>query len=68
MTSILFGIVRICRPDSNTIIFKTKNFINSFVPFLESTSYFKHFEKKDDCHSYFIPEITDCQRLGLTTL
>ena len=25
-----------------------------FVPFLESTSNFKDFEEKDDCHSYFI--------------
>ena len=35
-----------------------------FVPFLECTSNFKHFEKKDDRHSYFILEITDCERLG----
>ena len=34
------------------------------VPFLESTSNFKHFEKKDDRHSYFISEVTDCERLG----
>ena len=35
-----------------------------FVQFLESTSNFQHFEKKDDRHSYFISEITDCERLG----
>ena len=34
------------------------------VPFLESRSNFKHFEKEDDCHSYFISEITDRQRPG----
>ena len=34
------------------------------VPFLESTSNFKHFEKKYDRHSYFISEITECERLG----
>ena len=29
---------------------KRKKFSEFFVPFLESTSNFKHFEKKDDCH------------------
>ena len=38
-------------------------FSEFLVSFLESTSNFKHFEKKDDCHSYFISEITDCERL-----
>ena len=41
-----------------------KIFSDFLVPFLESTSNFKHFEKKDDRHSYFISEITDCERLG----
>ena len=30
---------------------KQKTFSEFFVPFLESTSNFKHFQKKDDCHS-----------------
>ena len=30
---------------------KQKSFSKFFVPFLESTSNFNHFEKKDDCHS-----------------
>ena len=30
---------------------KRKIFSEFFVPFLETTSHFKHFEKKDDCHS-----------------
>ena len=34
-----------------------------FVPFLDSTSNFEHFERKDDCHSYCICEITDCENL-----
>ena len=38
-------------------------FSDFFVPFVESTSNFKHLEKKDDRHSYFISEITDCERL-----
>ena len=30
---------------------KQKYFSRLFVPFLESTSNFHHFEKKNDCHS-----------------
>ena len=30
---------------------KRKSFSKFFVPFVESTSNFNHFEKKDDCHS-----------------
>ena len=30
---------------------KQRTFSESFLPFLEPTSNFKHFEKKDDCHS-----------------
>ena len=43
--------------------FKRKGFSNFIVPFLESTSNFKHFETKDDSHSYFISDITDCERV-----
>ena len=43
---------------------KPKTFSDFFVPFLESTSNFKHFEKKDDRHTYFLSEITECERLG----
>ena len=39
-------------------------FSDFFVPFLEFTSNFKRFEKKDDRHSYFILEITDYERVG----
>ena len=35
-----------------------------FVLFLESTSNFKHFEKKDGRHMYFISEIRECEKLG----
>ena len=42
-----------------------RNFFSDlFVPFLESTSNFKHFEKKDDRHTYFLSDITECERLG----
>ena len=43
---------------------KPKLFSDFFVPFLESTSNFKHFEKKDDRHTYFISEITECEKRG----
>ena len=39
---------------------KPKTFSDFFVPFLESTSNVKHFERKDDCYSSIISEITDC--------
>ena len=39
-------------------------FSDFLVPFLESTSNFKHFEKKDDRHTYFISEIRECEKLG----
>ena len=46
--------------------FYLKSTISSdfFVSFLESTSNFKHFEKKDDRHTYFISEITECEKRG----
>ena len=47
---------------------KAITFSDFLVPFLESTSNFKHFEKKDDRHTYFISEITECEKLGWTTL
>ena len=55
-------------PDTNGIVFKTKNFSDSFVQYLEDTSNFKYLEKKDDSHNYFVPEITDNEGLGYTTL
>ena len=47
---------------------KPKTFSDSFVPFPKYASNLKHFQKKDHGHSYFISEITDCERLGYTTL
>ena len=43
---------------------KPKIFSDFFVLFLESTSNFEHFEKKDDRHTYFISEITECEKRG----
>ena len=44
--------------------FKRKTLIDFFIPFLEYALNFKPFEKKGDGHSYFLPEITDCERVG----
>ena len=46
---------------------KSKIFSDLIVPFLESTSNFKHFEKKDDHQTYFISDINECEKLGKTT-
>ena len=43
---------------------KRKTFSEFFLPFLESTSNFKHFERKDACHNQCISEITDCENVA----
>ena len=42
---------------------KPITFSDFLVPFLESTSNFKHLEKKDDRHTYFISEIRESEKL-----
>ena len=39
-------------------------FSDFLVPFLETTSNSKDFDKKDDSHSYFIWEIRHCKIVG----
>ena len=51
-------------PSQMQLSLKPTIFSNLFVPFLESTSNFKHFVKKNDCHTYFFSEMTECERLG----
>ena len=60
----VYDCVNLSSPIQMQLSLKPTIFSDFFVPFLESTSNFKHFEKKDDRHSYFISEITDCERLG----
>ena len=43
---------------------KPKIFSDLFVPFLESPSNFKYFDKKDGRITYFLPEITECEKFG----
>ena len=47
---------------------KLKLFSQFLSPFSKSSSYFEHFEKKDDIHSQCISEIIDCQRYGETNV
>ena len=51
-------------PIQTQLSLKATIFSNSFVPFMESTSNFKHFGKKDDSHSYFTWEIRHWERVG----
>ena len=51
-------------PIQMQLFLQPKTFIDSFVPFLASPSNFKHFEKKNDRHSYFISKITGYENLG----
>ena len=43
---------------------KRKTFSEFFVPFLESTSNFRHLEEIDGCHRSCVPEIIDCVNLN----
>ena len=47
---------------------KPKDFSDFLYLFLECTSNFKDFEKKNDRHTCFILEITECEKLGYTSL
>ena len=54
----------ISSPTQMQLSLKPKTFSGSFVPFLDSSSIFKDFEKKDHRQSYFITEFTGCERHG----
>ena len=43
---------------------KQKTFFEFFIEFLKSSLNFEHFQKKDDCHSSDISEITDSEKHG----
>ena len=43
---------------------KVEAFSECFPQFLESSSTFRHFEKKDNPRGQCIPEITDCEMYG----
>ena len=56
--------VNLLSPIQMKLSLKVRIFPDFFVPFLESTSNFKRFEKKDDRHNNFLSEITESERLG----
>ena len=60
----IWDCVNFFSPIQMQLSLKVTFFSNFFVPFPESTSNFKHFERKDDRHTYFLWEITECERLG----
>ena len=43
---------------------KQKTFAEFFLSFLKSSYNLERFQKKDDTHSWCIPEITDSQKHG----
>ena len=49
-------------PTEMELYLKPTIFPDYFVSFLESTSNFKHFQKKDDRRTYFISEITESKK------
>ena len=55
-------------PIQMELYLKPTIFPDIFFSFLESTSNFKHSEKKDDRHTYLISEITECEKHGYTSL
>ena len=56
--------VNLLSPIQIQLSLKATIFSHFFDPFPESTSNFKHFEKKDDSDSYFTWEIRHCERVG----
>ena len=55
--------VKFSSPIEMQLSLKPTNFSDFFVLFLECTSNFKHFEKKDDRHAYFILQIAECEKV-----
>ena len=55
---------KLSSPIQMELYLKRTIFSRFFVSFLESTSNFKHFAKKDYRHTYFIAEITECEKRG----
>ena len=43
---------------------KQKTVSQFFSAFLKPSLNFEHFQKKDDCHSWGIPEITESEKQG----
>ena len=59
---------KLSSPIQMPLSLEPKFFSDLFVPYLESTSNFKHFTKKDHRHTYFISDIKECEKRGWRTL
>ena len=64
MKSILFLIETIYGNKIHTHLSQLKRVSSDFFEFLQSILNLKHVEKKDDPHSWCIPEITDSKKCG----
>ena len=54
---------KLSSPTQTHLSLEPKFFSDLFIPFLESTSNYKHFEKINVRQTYFFSEITECERL-----
>ena len=52
------------QPSQMQLSQKQKTLSEYFCAFLKSSLNFEHFQKKDDCHSWGIPEITESEKQG----
>ena len=50
------------QPNQTQLSQKQISFSEFFAPFLKFALVFEHFQKKDDRHSLYISEITECKR------
>ena len=53
---------RLTQPIQMQLYWKLKIFPELFSKFLKFTWNFKHFEEKDEPHSWFISEVVDCKK------
>ena len=56
--------VKLLSPIQMELSLKPTIFFDFLVPFLQPASNFKHLENRDDRHSFFLSEMTDCESLG----
>ena len=60
----LFNRDNLTQPIQMQVSRKQETFSQFFAAFLKSSLNFEHFQKKDDCHSRGISEITDSAKHG----
>ena len=60
----LFNRDNLTQPIQMQVSRKQKTFSQFFSAFLKSSLYFKHFEQKDDSHSWGVSKITESEKQG----